>query len=61
MGEVWLFPLGLNFWNVHNFAVATNLPRINQHEHATFFTGGGTLMVPCLREGTHCICHHPLL
>ena len=40
MGEVWLFLLGVNFWNVLGAGLMgsmTNLPVINYYEHATFF------------------------
>merc|ERR1712000_614334 len=43
MGEVWLFLLGVNFWNVLGAGLMgsmINLPVINYYEHATFFTGG---------------------
>merc|ERR1712169_144669 len=42
-GEVWLFLLGVNFWNVLGAGLMgsmINLPVINYYEHATFFTGG---------------------
>ena len=43
MGEVWLFLLGVNFWNVLGAGLMgpmINLPVINYYEHATFFTVG---------------------
>jgi len=42
MGEVWLFILAVNFWNVFGagvFGSLINLPIINYFEHATYLTG----------------------
>ncbi len=49
MGEVWLFLLGVNFWNVLGAGLMgsmINLPMINYYEHTTFFTGD-TPTAPC--------------
>ncbi|MCP4240690.1 MAG: nitric-oxide reductase, partial [bacterium] len=42
MEGVWLFILGVNFWNVFGagvFGSLINLPIINYYEHATYMTG----------------------
>ncbi len=42
MGEVWLFLLGVNFWNVAGAGLLgslVNLPIINYYNHATYLTG----------------------
>jgi len=42
MKEVWLFLLGINFWNVVGAGIlgsVVNLPIINYYEHATYLTG----------------------
>jgi len=42
MGEVWLFILAVNFWNVFGagvFGSLINLPIVNYFEHATYLTG----------------------
>jgi nitric oxide reductase subunit B len=41
MGEVWLFCLGVNFWNVVGaglYGSVLNLPIVNYYEHATYLT-----------------------
>jgi nitric oxide reductase subunit B len=42
MDGVWLFVLGVNFWNIFGagvFGSLINLPIVNYYEHATFLTG----------------------
>jgi nitric oxide reductase subunit B len=42
MDGVWLFILGVNFWNIFGagvFGSVINLPIVNYYEHATYLTG----------------------